>query len=124
MASDIETNKFYLDKNQPGTDDFKKLYETVIKYFEDFDGTDNSIANLTLLDSGTNRSYRNAVFPIKRQTILENSMKDVFIPLCTKKVFMKAFVGSKNLLRWHADDKNAYKKDLIDCISKYLSEVL
>ena len=124
LVSDIETNKFYLDKNQPGTDDFKKLYEAVIKYFEDFDGTDNSIANLTLLDSGTNRSYRNAVFPIKRQTILENSMKDVFIPLCTKKVFMKAFVGSKNLLRWHADDKNAYKKDLIDCISKYLSEVL
>lgn len=124
LASDIETNKLYLDKNQPGTDDFKKLYEAVIKYFEDFDGTDNSIANLTLLDSGTNRSYRNAVFPIKRQTILENSMKDIFIPLCTKKVFMKAFVGSKNLLRWHADDKNAYKKDLIDCISKYLSEVL
>lgn len=124
LLSDIESKKLYLDKNQPGADDFKKLYEAVIKYFEDFEGTDNSIANLTLLDSGTNRSYRNAVFPIKRQTILENSMKDVFIPLCTKKVFMKAFVGSKNLLRWHSDDKDAYKKDLIDCISKYLSEVL
>lgn len=123
-VSDIETKKLYLDKNQPGTDDFKKLYESVIKYFDDYEGTDNSIVNLTLLDSGTNRSYRNAVFPIKRQTILENSMKDVFIPLCTKKVFMKAFVGSKDLLRWHSEDKDAYKMDLIDCISMYLSEDL
>lgn len=120
LISKIKSEKLYLDKYQVGTPDFILVYEAVIGYFGDSDSADNSIANLTLLDSVTNRSYKNAVFPVKRRTIIENSMKDFFIPLCTRNVFLKAYVDSSNLLKWSGDDKKTYVIDIEANIAKYL----
>lgn len=53
-------------------DQFEAVYDKVRAHY-DPDGNedvDNSIGNLTLLDSRTNRSYQNAVFPIKRARII------------------------------------------------------
>ena len=47
-------------------------------------------------------------------------MSDVFIPLCTRKVFMKAFSESGDLLRWRDVDKKAYTEEIISCVGKYL----
>ena len=47
-------------------------------------------------------------------------MSDVFIPLCTRKVFMKGFAESGDLLRWRDADKKAYAEEIISCNSKYL----
>ena len=47
-------------------------------------------------------------------------MTDVFIPLCTRKVFMKGFEVSSDLLRWREPDKKAYTEEIIDHICKYL----
>lgn len=120
LITSIIDNKYYLSKNQPSTKDFIQVYEAVINYFGGTGEPDNSIGNLTLLDGGTNRSYKNDVFPLKRKTILERTMSDVFIPLCTRKVFMKGFAESGDLLRWQKVDKRAYTKEIIDCICKYL----
>lgn len=120
VANHVLKNRLYLSKNQPGTKDFIQVYETIINFFGQTTEPDNSIGNLTLLDGGTNRSYKNDVFPLKRKTILSRTMTDVFIPLCTRKVFMKGFADSSNLLRWGAEDKKAYIKEIIDCICEYL----
>ncbi len=120
LIKTIIDNKYYLAKYQPNTKDFIQVYEAVINYFGGTGEPDNSIRNLTLLDGGTNRSYKNDVFPLKRKTILQRTMSDVFIPLCTRKVFMKGFIESGDLLRWHDVDKKAYAEEIIDCISKYL----
>lgn len=116
----IIDNKYYLSKYQPNTKDFIQVYEAVINYFGGAGEPDNTIGNLTLLDGGTNRSYKNDVFPLKRKTILERTMSDVFIPLCTRKVFMKGFAESGDLLRWRDVDKKAYTEEIIICICKYL----
>lgn len=120
LVRTIIDNKYYLAKYQPNTKDFIQVYEAVINYFGGTGEPDNSIGNLTLLDGGTNRSYKNDVFPLKRKTILQRTMSDVFIPLCTRKVFMKGFIESGDLLRWHDVDKKAYAEEIIDCICKYL----
>lgn len=120
LVQKIIEGKLYLSKYQPGTKDFIQVYEAVINYFGGVGEPDNSIGNLTLLDGGTNRSYKNDVFPLKRKTILERTMSDVFIPLCTRKVFMKGFVESGDLLRWRDIDKKAYTEEIISCICKYL----
>ena len=120
LVKTIIENKYYLAKYQPNTKDFIQVYEAVINYFGGTGEPDNSIGNLTLLDGGTNRSYKNDVFPLKRKTILQRTMSDVFIPLCTRKVFMKGFIESGDLLRWHYVDKKAYAEEIIDCICKYL----
>lgn len=120
LIKEIRDKKYYLSRYQQDTRDFIQVYEAVIAYFNESEGTDNSIANLTLLDGGTNRSYKNDVFPLKRIDILKRKMSDVFIPLCTWKVFMKGFVESDDLLRWHSSDKKAYMNEIIDCICEYL----
>ena len=120
LIKKIIDNKLYLAKYQKGTGDFVQVYEAVIDYFGDSNSADNSIANLTLLDTGTNRSYKNYVFPVKRKIILENSMKDVFVPICTRNVFLKAYVESTNLLKWSQNDKDTYKEDIVSMIAKYL----
>ena len=120
LVKTIIDNKYYLSKYQPNTKDFIQVYEAVINYFGGAGEPDNSIGNLTLLDGGTNRSYKNDVFPLKRKTILERTMSDVFIPLCTRKVFMKGFAESGDLLRWRDVDKKAYTEEIINCICKYL----
>ena len=112
--------KYYLSKYQPSTKDFIRVYEAVINYYGGTGEPDNSIGNLTLLDCGTNRSYKNDVFPLKRKMILERTIEDVFVPLCTRKVFMKAFVESGDLLRWSDIDKNEYTEEIITFVSNYL----
>ena len=120
LVKTIIDNKYYLSKYQPNTRDFIQVYEAVINYFGGTGEPDNSVGNLTLLDGGTNRSYKNDVFPLKRKTILKRTMSDVFIPLCTRKVFMKGFAESGDLLRWRDVDKKAYADEIISCICKYL----
>jgi len=96
------------------------VYECVIEYFGDSDEVDNTIANLTLLDSGTNRSYKNDIFPLKRKKILENCTKEIYIPMCTKNVFLKAYLHANDLLKWTQNDKDSYITDIVDKISSYL----
>ena len=116
----ILKDRLYLPQNEPGTQTFIDTFECIINYYGDSDATDNTLKNLTLLDSGTNRSYKNSVFPLKRIKILENCTKEIFIPMCTKNVFLKAYLNAKSLLKWTQEDKDAYMDDIVHNISEYL----
>jgi hypothetical protein len=72
---------------------FEESYKQVSAYFEESDTPENihSISNLALLDAVTNRSYKNAFFPIKRKRIIENDKNGVFVPICTKNLFLKYY---------------------------------
>ena len=113
-------------KEQDFNDDekFKDLYEEIINHFnynlkdEDL----NDISNLTLLDSETNRSYKNAVFPIKRKTIIDRDKQGIFIPLCTKNVFLKYFSDyPPKISFWTQEDRENYDKDLELVLMDYLN---
>ncbi len=81
----------------------------------------NKIGNLTLLDSHTNRSYQNAIFPVKRHIILSSIQNGTFILPCTRRVFTKELKGTKNLFSWNTEDASAYKKDMAQLIKQYLN---
>ena len=67
------------------------------------------MSNLVLLDSGTNRSYKNAVFPAKRKTIIEKEKDGTFIPICTKNVFLKYYTQDViQMTFWDEKDRKAY----------------
>lgn len=71
----------------------------------------DNISNLVLLDAGTNRMYKNAFFPVKRKWIIERERNGVFVPLCTKNVFMKAYSSNfSNLTAWTEQDAEAYEQ--------------
>ena len=81
----------------------------------------NEISNLTLLDSRTNRSYKNAIFPLKRDVILKKSGIENFIPLCTKNVFLKYY--SKDITQMYVWDQKD-RKDYLDCMCETLYRYL
>ena len=98
--------------------------------------------NFTLLDESTNRSYRNAIFPAKRRTIMgkeqgvyyppptfnkdknfeepkECMAKSAFIPPCTKQAFMKYYSPtSGSMVAWTRTDAEAYRKNIYRTLSK------
>lgn len=101
---------------------FEALYQRVIQLYNpnSDDEVDNSIGNLTLLDSGTNRSYKNAIFPIKRKCIIELDKQATYVPLCTKNVFLKYY--SKNvdkMLFWEDKDSSDYQQAMIDTFTDF-----
>ena len=105
----------------------------------------NKIWNFALLDSSTNRSYGNAIFPAKRRVIIgkdqgkrflpptvdENGKitncevqegQSSFIPPCTKSVFLKYYnAASSNPNTWNKEDATAYMNNIKDTLKEFLS---
>ena len=103
---------------------FKELYDDILEHFDETDSseTDNSIGNLTLLDAHTNRSYKNAVFPIKRESIIELDKKGKFVPLCTKNLFLKYYSKKvDNMMVWSKGDSEDILESIIDTLVDFFS---
>ena len=109
---------------------FHDFYGKVSEYYSrgtgfDEDASDkDSIGNLVLLDSGTNRGYGNAPFPYKRNCIIERDRSGRFVPLGTKNVFLKYYSGvaasAMDAVRWHASDMTSYMGELHKRLNIYL----
>lgn len=102
---------------------FDSLYSLVTSYFKESSAGDdvNSIANLTLLDAATNRGYKNAVFPLKRNSIINIDKDGSFIPICTKNVFLKYYSRKvSDMMFWSEDDAKDYIAEIKNVLSKYL----
>lgn len=112
-----------LEAEEFNDEQFRKFYEDVLsKYQDDGEEHDNSIGNLTLLDSGTNRSYKNSVFPVKRQRILNLERKGMFVPLCTKNVFLKCYSNNiGNMLFWGKEDQNDYRESITETLTSFFA---
>ena len=94
-------------------DEFIKEYNKLCDRCGQFN--ENGLGNLALLDAETNRSYKNALFAVKRKTIIERDKGEVFIPVCTKNVFLKMYsdeVGLKNMQRWDTVDAECYLDEI------------
>lgn len=104
---------------------FKVLYQLVaVKFKEEISaGWTDGIGNLALLDANTNRSYKNAMFPIKRKRIIHNDMNGIFVPICTKNVFMK-FYSKKlvDVMYWKESDANEYLNAIKLILKEYLPD--
>lgn len=93
-------------------EEFDALYDALLEHFEEAIGgpVEHGIGNLTLLDSQTNRSYKNAVFAVKRWRLLHLDQAGIFIPLCTRNAFLKAYsphVGHS--IVWTPRDQEMYE---------------
>lgn len=107
-------------------DQFETLYGKVREHY-DPDGNedvDNSIGNLTLLDSSTNRSYQNAVFPIKRSRIISLDKKATFVPLCTKNAFLKYYSKQVDkMLFWETRDSEDHQRAMVEMLFGFFQGV-
>lgn len=106
--------------------EYNKIQENEIKIELDKDiqikFDKDQIGNLVLLDSNINRSYGNSLFMKKREEIIEKD-EERFIPICTKKAFLKAFRKSNysntdeynfaQNFEWNLDDVTIYTNDIV-----------
>lgn len=116
----------FMELPQVEADDavFEPLYDQVLAYFkENDDGGEDGLSNLTLLDQSTNRSYKNAVFAVKRQRLLELDKSGIFVPLCTRNVFLKCYSTQvDNVMFWSAHDAEAYGEVIVETLSNFFKE--
>jgi uncharacterized protein with ParB-like and HNH nuclease domain len=112
-----------LDAPKVNDEIFNNLYTDILKHFKESEALQNinGIANLALLDSSTNRSYKNAMFPIKRKTIIQNDKNGIFVPLCTKNLFLKYYSKKMDeLMYWKEDDAKNYVEAIKNTLAEYL----
>lgn len=110
---------------EQATELFVSIYDAVLGHYNESDVTevDNGLHNLTLLDAGTNRSYKNAVFPVKRDHIRRLDQSGTFAPLCTTNVFLKYY--SKDLDRmlfWTEQDRADYFEAIVDMLTDFFMQ--
>lgn len=121
---------------------YTEFYQDVNKFYSAESGEDyksinlstkskDSISNLTLLDSATNREYKDAPFAFKRCTIIKHDKKgERFIPLCTRNVFLKYYTDSDNNssyldnMRWNSADKSGYMKAIHEIVDPIFDSVI
>lgn len=76
-----------------------------------------------MLDQVTNRSYGNAIFPIKRQTVIALDKVGKFVPLGTKNVFLKYYSARiDRMIVWAKDDATSYASAIQDCMTRFFAE--
>lgn len=92
------------------------------------DGDDDSIhsiANLALLSQPINSSLGNQTFAVKRLKVVDHDRKGVFIPICTRQVFLKYYAdaGTEQMHLWSRKDRESYLEALISAdrgVGQYL----
>lgn len=112
-------------------EEFNKLREIMIKDNSNEDlSKDDGIKNLCLLDSTTNRTYKNSLFITKREMILKKAKgeldkEDYVYPLllCTERIFLKFYSNvdsDDNLNFWTLNNREAYLKDISKKVTDFL----
>ena len=113
---------FILENDKIDFDYYENVILEARKIFKEGEIAEpNDISNLALLDSSTNRSYGNAMFPVKRKRIIENDMNGLFVPLCTKNVFLKYYSKQmKDVMYWQQQDAADYLQAITNTLKEYL----
>lgn len=84
---------------------------------------DNSVGNLTLLDAGTNRSYGNAIFPMKRRRVIALDKAGGFVPTCTKNVFLKYYSRKiDEMLVWTRTDAKEHQDAIVTTLTSFFEK--
>lgn len=92
---------------------FRNLYDKIrftLGYSESSKKSD--IGNLCLLDSGTNRSYKDDFFPVKRARIISRLKEGGFVMPCTLNAFLKMYSSNTTALEWTDDDIDAMHAEI------------
>lgn len=117
----IEINETILKKMDKG--EWKDLIGLIQAHENEDSDNKNFIGNLTLLDSGTNREYKNDLFCQKRSKIIERIKNGRYILTCTQYVFMKFFDDDKvteSRTQWTHEDKERYHEFILFQLGRFI----
>lgn len=126
LLKDDFYSKQRINKENADEEKEKEILNAMVNRVYDIVEEDNSkkrknwIGNLTLLDSGTNRSYKNKIFAWKKDILQERIRSGVFVPVCTQNVFNKVIPGATHVdWKWSHEDKKAYHAYILNEINEF-----
>jgi len=132
----------FTERTKVNVDKYRLFYQTINKFYSAESGENDSevdlttkkkdyLSNLTLLDSATNREYKDAPFAYKRYCIVKNDrLGDRFIPLCTRNLFLKYYTDSNkessylDTMRWNSSDREGYMKAMHEAVDPIFDSII
>lgn len=110
------------DKSNKG-DLFEPLFSKIVSKLSENEYVEeiHTIDNIALLSAKDNSTLSNSTFDVKRNKIIEMDKTIDYIPVCTRRVFLKYYTDSdKNQLHfWGHADRNAYIENINEVLGKY-----
>jgi len=104
---------------------FRRVNDLLSINKESLDRDCEGLVNLALLSQPDNAALNNSVFEVKRREILRLDKKGSFIPVCTRRVFMKYYNDSNadnQQFFWSEKDRDNYLKSLKEKLELYLTK--
>lgn len=108
---------------------FDVIFSEVVAIFSENEDRSyiDLISNMALLSIENNSTLNNSAFDVKRNKILEMDRNGEYIPICTRRVFLKYYTNSEStqLQFWGAEDRNSYVDAMIGdggVLTPYLKE--
>ena len=132
----------FSERAKVNVDKYRAFYQAINKFYSAESGENDTevdlttkkkdyLSNLTLLDSATNREYKDAPFAYKRYCIVKNDrLGNRFIPLCTRNLFLKYYTDSNNessyldSMRWKSSDREGYMNAIHETVDPIFDSVI
>lgn len=112
------------DKSSKG-EIFEALFGDIVKVLSENGNVEeiHSLDNMALLSAKDNSSLNNSTFDVKRNKIIAMDKTIEYVPVCTRRVFLKYYTDSdKNQLHfWGKADRKAYIQNMNDVLRPYLA---
>jgi len=117
------------DNEKLNWEKFSSLSRDIIKIFSEntnnnFDDL-HSVSNLALLSQSDNAALNNAVFEVKRREIIKMDRKGSYIPLCTRRAFLKYYndkPSTQQYYFWGKEDRDNYLNEIKAVLKDYLPQ--
>lgn len=129
LVSDMEQLVKLIEENPKTTkvkEQFEPLQQKVVEVLSpQGEATEyiHLLPNMALLSSPQNSALSNYTFDAKRYLILEKDKDGLYIPFCTKMVFLKYYsTEHTNIHFWGKNDRDAYYEAMEKVLSTYLSK--
>jgi len=104
---------------------FSELFEKVTNILSEEGSIDytHSLSNLALLRQSDNSALNNSTFDVKRNKILEMDKKSDYIPVGTRRVFLKYYTPSQlnQMHFWGKVDRDGYINEMNNVLWNYLT---
>ncbi len=86
----------------------------------------HSLSNMALLQASANSALSNGLFDAKRRAIIKMDSQGLYIPYCTKMVFLKYYTSEQqdnvSFHFWGAEDRRMYIEKMNEVLHDYLKE--
>ncbi|MBK8562421.1 MAG: DUF1524 domain-containing protein [Saprospiraceae bacterium] len=106
-------------------DTFSALFDRVINILSEDGSIDytHSLSNLALLKQSDNSALNNSTFDVKRNKILEMDKTSDYIPVCTRRVFLKYYTPSESnqVHFWGKADRDGVISEMNTVLRAYLT---